>query len=61
MKIEYVEGLKDRIRQLIVDEIQLTNIIAQQNSPQEYLPRFIEQLTSSIHILVLDEIIYRRK
>ena len=60
MKIQDVESIRDRIRMAIVHEINSINIVSQQQ-PEEYLPRFIENLTQEMHELVLDEIIYGRR
>lgn len=60
MKIEQVESIRDRIRMAIVQEINSINIVAQQ-APEEYLPRFIENLTQNLHELVIDELIYNRR
>lgn len=61
MKIEEVEKIRDKIRMLIVQEVSATNLIAQQEKPEEYLPRFIDTLTQELHELILDEIIYGRR
>jgi len=59
MKIKEVESIRDRIRMAIVQEINSVNIVAQQQ-PEEYLPRFIENLTQEMHELVIDELVYGR-
>lgn len=61
MKIQEAERIRERIKMLIVQEVQVTNTIAQQEKPEEYMPRFIENLTQELHELVLDEITFRRK
>lgn len=61
MKIVEVEQLRDRIRMLIVQELSATNMIAQQEKPEEYLPRFIDTLTQELHELILDELTYNRR
>lgn len=61
MKIEEAERLRDRIKALIVQEVQVTNWIAQQTDPIDFVPRFVENLTQEIHELVLDELTYRRR
>lgn len=60
MKIEEVERIREKIRMLIVQEMSVTNLIAQQEKPEEYLPRFIETLTQELHELVIDELQYGR-
>ncbi len=61
MKIEEAEKIRDRIRMTVVQEIQSINIVAQQSDPNDYLPRFIENVTQSLHELVIDEIIYGKR
>lgn len=61
MRIAQVEQLRDRIRMLVVQEISATNLIAQQENPQQYIPRFIETLTQNLHELVIDELTYGRR
>lgn len=61
MKIREVEQLRERIRMFIVQEIAVTNLIAQQEHPEEYIPRFIENLTQDLHELFLDELAQQRK
>ena len=52
--------IKDRIEMAIIEEVQVTNLIAQQE-PENYMPRFIENLSSKIHEIVLDEIMMRKR
>lgn len=54
------EEIQDRIRSVIIEEIQVTNLIAQRE-PENYIPRFIENLTNRIQEVVLDEITFRRR
>ena len=53
------EQIKSRIQMAVIEEIQLTNLIAQQE-PEIYIPKFIENLTNTINEIVLDEIMMRR-
>ena len=61
MNITEVERIRERIRMLVVQEISITNLVAQQEKPEEYLPRFIETLTQELHELVIDELTYGKR
>lgn len=52
--------IEERIRLAIIEEIQLTNLIAQRE-PENYIPRFVEGLTNSLTEITLDEIAFRRR
>lgn len=51
--------VRDRIEAIIVEEINFTNSIAQ-NDPEIYIPRFIQTLTERLDELFADEFRYRR-
>lgn len=53
-------AIRARIEQTIVQEINATNLISQ-NEPEVYIPRFVQTLTDRLHELVIDELIYGRK
>lgn len=61
MNTKEVETIRDRIKQILVQEIQSTNVVAQQTNPEEFLPRFIENATQSLHELVINELVYKRR
>ena len=54
------KSIRDRIEQAIVEEINITNMIAQ-NEPEIYIPRFIQTLADRLDEIFADEIRYRRK
>lgn len=53
-------AIRERIEQTIVEEINVTNLIAQ-NEPEVFIPKFIQTLTDRLHEIVLDELQYGRK
>lgn len=54
------QAIRERIERAIVEEINITNLIAQ-NEPEVFIPKFIQELTNRIHELVIDEIVYGRR
>ena len=61
MKLSDVQRISTKIREAIVTEVQVTNHIAQQESPLEYMPRFIENLSRVVEEIVFEEIEYGRR
>lgn len=53
------EEIADRIRAAIIEEIQATNLISQ-NEPENYIPKFIDALTKHLTELTIDELHFRR-
>jgi len=54
------KSIRDRIEQVIVEEINVTNLIAQRE-PEVYLPRFIQMLSTRLDELFQDEMRYGKK
>lgn len=54
------QQIKERVQLVIIEEIQATNLITQ-GEPENYIPRFVSNLTERINELVLDEIMMRRR
>ena len=54
------KSIKERIALAIVEEINVTNLIAQ-NEPEIYVPKFIENLATRLDAMFADEIAFRRK
>lgn len=50
-------ALKERIEMLVVEEINVTNLIAQAE-PENWVPKFVQNLTNRIHEILLDELRY---
>ncbi len=53
------EEIADRIRATIIEEIQATNLITRAE-PENYIPKFVENLTIRLSELCLDEICFKR-
>lgn len=54
------EELKERIRLAIIEEMNVTNLIAQRE-PENWIPNYIEKLTNQLLTICLDEISMRRR
>lgn len=54
------EEIADLIRLTIVEEIQVNNLISQ-GEPENWVPKYIENLTNRLTELVLDEVAFKRK
>ena len=51
--------IRERIEMVIVEEINVTNLIAQ-GEPENYIPRFIQTLSDRLYELMCDELKYRK-
>ncbi len=49
-----MKSIRERIELVIVEEINVTNLIAQ-NEPENWIPRFIQTLTDRLTEIVADE------
>ena len=50
-------AIRDRVEQAIVEEVNVTNLIAQRE-PENYIPKFIQTLTDRITEIIQDEVKY---
>lgn len=55
-----MKSIKERIELVIVEEINVTNLITQ-GEPENWVPRFITNLTNRISEIVADEFAYRTR
>jgi hypothetical protein len=55
-----MKTVRERIELAIVEELNVTNLIAQ-NEPEVFIPRFIQTLTDRLNEIFADELKYRRK
>lgn len=55
-----IAQLQERIRMVIIEEINATNLIGQAE-PENWIPRYIETMTNRITEIVADEITFGRK
>ncbi len=53
------EELKERIRMALVEDMQ--NISSVLKEPENQFPQFLEKITTHLHEIMLDEIMFRRK
>lgn len=54
------DEIADRVRHTIIEEIQANNLLAQ-GEPENWIPRYIENLTNRLTELVLDEIAFGKR
>ncbi len=52
-------AIRDRVERVIVEEINITNLIAQRE-PENYIPKFVQTLADRITEIIQDEIHYSR-
>ncbi len=50
-------AIRDRVEKVIVEEINITNLIAQRE-PENYIPKFVQNLTERITEIIQDEVKY---
>ena len=54
------DAIKERIKEELIGEMNTVNIITQ-GKPEIWVPMFVTNLTEKIHILVMDEITFRKR
>lgn len=54
------EEIRERIQLAVIEEIQATNLISQRE-PENYIPKFIDNLTQKLTEITLDEITFRKR
>ncbi len=60
MKIRTEDEIKERIKIALTEEMNVVNNITQ-GKPQQWVPQFVNQLTSKLHEICIDEIRNRRR
>ena len=54
------DAIKERIKEELITEMNVVNIITQ-GQPDVWVPIFVKNLTEKIHVLVMDEITFRKR